>query len=115
MDRKTHKIDATGIALGRIATQIAWILMGKQKASYVPYKDDGDFVIVENLDKLKFTGKKMEQKKYYRPTTRVGHLKSETLASLWERRPKEVLRKAVMGMLPKNKLRPKMIKRLEIR
>ena len=117
MDRKTHKIDATKIPLGRLATQIAWLLMGKQKPSYVPYKDEGDFVIIENLDKIKFSAraKKMEQKKYYRPTTRVGALKSETLGSLWERRPKEVLRKAVMGMLPKNKLRPKMIKRLEIK
>ncbi|MBU2575536.1 50S ribosomal protein L13 [Patescibacteria group bacterium] len=115
MDRKIHKIDATKVSLGRIATQVAWLLMGKHKASYVPYKDDGDFVVIENLDKMKFTGNKMEQKKYYRGTTRVGALKSETLRSLWERRPKEVLRKAVMGMLPKNKLRAEMIKRLEIK
>jgi len=115
MDRKIHKIDASGISLGRVATKIAWILMGKQKASYLPYKDEGDFVVIENLDKIKFTGNKMEQKKYYRPTTRVGALKSETLASLWKRRPKEVLRKAVLGMLPKNKLRDDMIKRLEIK
>jgi len=117
MQRETHTIDATEIPLGRLASKIAWLLMGKQKASYVPYKDDGSIVIIENLDKIKFTArnKKMEQKKYYRGTKRVGALKSETLRSLWERRPKEVLRRAVMGMLPKNKLRTQMIKRLEIK
>lgn len=117
MERKRHTIDAAKIPLGRLATKIALLLMGKQKPSYAPYKDEGDFVAIENLDKIKFSAraKKMEQKMYYRPTTRPGKLKSENLASLWDRRPKEVLRKAVLGMLPKNKLRPKMIKRLEIK
>ena len=115
MTRKTQTIDAAKISLGRVATQAAKFLMGKHKASYVPYKDEGDIVVIENLDKVKFTGNKMSQKLYYRPTQRVGHLKSETLSSLWERRPTEVLRKAVFGMLPKNKLRTSMIKRLEIK
>ncbi|OIO48334.1 MAG: 50S ribosomal protein L13 [Parcubacteria group bacterium CG_4_9_14_0_2_um_filter_41_8] len=115
MDRKTHKLDAANISLGRLATKAAFLLMGKHKPSYVPYKDDGDFVIIENFEKIKFTGNKMDQKMYYRPTTRPGKLKSETLGSLFERRPKEVLRKAVLGMLPKNKLRAKMIKRLEVK
>lgn len=115
MTRQTRTINAEKASLGRVATEAAHFLMGKHKASYVPYKDEGDIVVVENLDKVKFTGNKMSQKLYYRPTQRVGHLKSETLFSLWGRRPKEVLRKAVFGMLPKNKLRPEMIKRLKIK
>jgi large subunit ribosomal protein L13 len=115
MERNTHTIDAKGISLGRVATQVAHLLMGKHKPSYVAYRDLGDRVIVSNLKLIKFTGNKLEQKKYYRPTTRVGALKSETLASLWKRRPQEVMRKAVMGMLPKNSLRKEMIKRLTIK
>jgi large subunit ribosomal protein L13 len=113
--RETQTIDATNTSLGRVATRAAQFLMGKHKPSYVPYKDQGDAVIIEHTSKLKFTGDKLAQKKYARPTTRVGALKTETLGSLWERRPKEVIRKAVYGMLPKNSLRAHMIKRLVIK
>ncbi|OJI06443.1 50S ribosomal protein L13 [bacterium CG10_46_32] len=115
MNREIHTIDAAGVSLGRVATQVAVLLMGKNKASYVPYKDEGDKVVITNYSKMKFTGaNKMEQKRYYRPTKRVGGLKSETLRDLWDRRPEEVLKRAVLGMLPKNTLRKAMIKRLSI-
>lgn len=115
MQRATHTIDASGVSLGRVATQAAVLLMGKHKASYVPYQDQGDAVVVTNYRTMKFTGSKMEQKRYFRPTTRPGSLKSESLRELWNRRPEAVLRKAVYGMLPKNTLRKGMIKRLVIK
>jgi large subunit ribosomal protein L13 len=115
MKRETHTIDATGKVLGRLATEIAVLLRGKHKPDFVPYKDMGDFVIVENLNKLKFTGKKFEQKKYYRHSGYLGGLKEIPLKKLFAERPTEVLRKAVYRMLPKNKLRVKMIKRLKIK
>ncbi len=112
MERKTHTIDATDKVLGRVATKIAILLRGKHKKDFVPYKDMGDFVIVKNVDKLKITGKKLEQKKYYRHSGYLGGLKEISLKDLFKSKPEEVLRKAVYGMLPKNKLRAKQIKRL---
>ena len=114
MERKTHTIDATGKALGRLASEIAVLLRGKQKSDFVPYKDTGDFVIVKNIDKIRFTGKKLEQKKYYHHTGYLGSLKAVSLKELFKKNPTEVLRKAVFGMLPKNKLRARIIKRLKI-
>jgi large subunit ribosomal protein L13 len=113
MERKTHKIDAEGLVLGRLATRISVLLRGKNKPGYSPHKDIGDSVIVENVDKIKVTGKKKEQKKYYRHTGYMGGLKEEVYQKLEKRKPGEILRKAVYGMLPKNKLRPLMIKRLK--
>lgn len=115
MKRETHTIDATGKVLGRLATQIAVILRGKDKVDFEPYKDIGDFVVVKNVEKLKFTGKKLEQKKYYHHSGYIGHLKETPLKTLLEQNPPEVLRKAVLGMLPKNKLRAEMIKRLKFK
>jgi len=114
INRETHKIDANKIPLGRVATKVAAILMGKTKPSYKPYKDEGDFVVVENFDKIVFTGNKLKQKMYYKPTNRPGKLKSESLGHLLKRRNIEVLRRAVWGMLPKNTLRKSMIKRLTV-
>jgi len=113
MKRETHTIDATGKVLGRLATQIAVLLRGKHKPNFVPYQDIGDFVIVKNVAKLKITGKKMEQKKYYHHSGFLGGLKEVPLKNLFKTAPDEVLRKAVFGMLPKNKLRIKQIKRLK--
>ena len=113
MERKTHTIDASNKVLGRLAVEIALLLRGKQKADFAPYKDIGDIVIVKNVGKLKFTGRKLKQKKYYHHSGYLGGLKEITLEKLFEKNPKEVLRKAVFGMLPKNKLRAKMIKRLK--
>jgi len=113
MERKIHTIDATNKVLGRLAVEIALLLRGKEKPDFAPYKDIGDTVIVKNVDKLKFTGRKTKQKKYYRHSGYLGGLKEITLEKLFEKNPEEVLEKAVFGMLPKNKLREKMIKRLK--
>jgi len=114
MERKTHTIDATGKVLGRLATEIAILLRGKYKKDFVPYKDMGDFVVVKNVNKIKLTGKKMEKKIYYRHTGYLGGLKEISLKKLFKENPSQVLRKAVFGMLPKNKLRARQIKRLSI-
>ena len=113
MERKTHTIDATGKVLGRLATEIAVLLRGKQKSNFVPYRDMGDFVIVKNVSKLKITGKKMEQKKYFHHSGFLGGVKEVPLEKIFKTNPAEVLRKAVFGMLPKNKLRAEQIKRLK--
>jgi len=118
MEKKTHTIDATNRVLGRLASEIAVLLRGKGKPDFVPYKDMGDSVIVKNVNKLKFSGKKIEQKKYYRHSGYLGGLKEISLKKLLaegsSQGPAEVLKKAVYGMLPKNKLRAKQIKRLKI-
>lgn len=110
-----YTIDAKGKRLGRLASEIAVILQGKKHASYEPKEAGDDRVILKNIDKMEVTGKKMKQKTYYRHTTQIGHLKKETMEMLWKKKgPKEVLRRAVLGMLPKNKLQIKRIKRLII-
>jgi large subunit ribosomal protein L13 len=113
MERETHKIDASGKVLGRLASEIVVLLRGKHKPFFVPHKDMGDFVLVKNVSQLRFTGKKMDQKKYYHHSGYLGGLKETPLKTLFEKRPEEVLKRAVYGMLPKNKLRPKQIKRLK--
>lgn len=114
MERETHIIDATGQVLGRLATRIAVLLRGKHKPDFVPYKDMGDFVVVKNVNKIKITGKKLEQKKYYRHSGYLGGLKEIPLKKVFKENPGKVLARAVFGMLPKNKLRARQIKRLKI-
>lgn len=114
MKRETHIIDATNKVLGRLATEIAILLRGKHKKDFAPYKDIGDFVTVKNVNKIKWTGKKMEKKIYYRHTGYLGGLKKTPLKKLWNRNPAQVFKKAVFGMLPKNKLRAKQIKRFKV-
>lgn len=114
MERNTRTIDATDKVLGRLATEIANFLRGKNRPDFAPNKDAGDIVLVKNVGKLKFTGRKIEQKKYYHHSGYLGGLKEMPLKKLFEKDPAEVLRKAVFGMLPKNKLRAEMIKRLKI-
>lgn len=109
-----HSIDASSKPLGRMASEIAVLLRGKNKPGFVPYKDEGDFVVVKNIKRLKVTGKKMRQKAYFHHTGYIGHLKKETMQEVFAKDPAEVLRRAVLGMLPKNKIRAKMIKRLKI-
>lgn len=111
--RETHKIDATGKVLGRLASEIAILLRGKNKPGFAPYKDIGDFVMVKNVEKIKFTGKKFDDKMYFRFTGYLGNLKRTTLKEFYKKSPSEVLRSAVMGMLCKNKLRAQQIKRLK--
>ena len=113
MKKETHTIDATNKVLGRLATQIAILLQGKDKPDYEPQKDIGDFVIVKNIKKIKVTGKKAQQKKYYHHSGYPGGLKEVPFKKVFENDPSEVLKKAVWGMLPKNKLRAKRIKRLK--
>jgi large subunit ribosomal protein L13 len=112
MTRKIHKIDLEGKILGRVASEIAILLRGKNKATFEPYLDEGDIVNVTNADKIKVTGKKLDKKIYYRYSGYQGGIKEETLGRLMQRKPEEALRRAVYNMLPKNKLRDKMIKRL---
>ncbi|MCP6718111.1 MAG: 50S ribosomal protein L13 [Patescibacteria group bacterium] len=112
MERKIHTIDAKNKVLGRLATRIALLLRGKHKPDFFPYKDIGDIVVIKNVSKMKITGRKMEQKKYYRHSGYMGGLKTIPLKRLFKEKPDEVLRKAVSGMLPKNKLRSEQLKRL---
>ena len=113
MERKTHIIDAANKILGRLATEIVILLRGKHEPDFAPYKDGGDFVVVKNVAQIKITGKKIEKKKYYHHSGFLGGLKEVPLKKLFKENPSEVLRKAVWGMLPKNKLRAKQIKRLK--
>ena len=108
-------LDAKGKKLGRLASEIAVILQGKKNPKYEKRLQGDDGVIVKNIAQVEVTGRKMKQKTYFRHTTQIGHLKKTTLEMLWEKKgPAEVLRRAVMGMLPKNKLRIKRIKNLII-
>ncbi len=110
-----YTIDATNKSLGRLASEIAVILQGKKNPKYESRLEGEDSVIVKNISKIKITGKKLEQKIYYRHTTQIGHLKKQTLKQFLEKKgTAEVLRKTVMGMLPKNKLRVKRMKKLII-
>ena len=111
--RKTQTIDAAGKILGRLAAEIAVLLRGKNRPDFVPYKDAGDFVAVKNVDKIIISGKKIEKKKYYHHSGYMGGLKETPLKKVFEKDPGEVLKRAVLGMLPKNKLRAKQIKRLK--
>ena len=112
--RNWYEIDAEGKILGKIATEIAVRLMGKHKPSYTPHVDGGDFVVVVNADKFAVTGKKMLNKKYYRHSGYPGGLKVRSLEEMLEKKPTEIIRKAVERMLPKNKLGNQMINRLKI-
>ena len=114
VDRHWYVVDAEGETLGRLATRIADTLRGKRKPGYTPHVDTGDFVVVVNAEKIAVTGKKLEQKMYYRHSGYPGGLRERTLAVQLERRPTEVLRKAVKGMLPRNKLASAQIGKLKI-
>ena len=114
MERATHTIDATGISLGRLSSQVALFLMGKNKPGYAPHIDAGDFVTDNNFKQTKLSGQKMAQKNYYHHTGYIGNYKEIPLKRMWEEKPKEVLRNAVYHMLPNNKLRDRMIKRMSV-
>ena len=110
-----YKIDATNKKLGRLASEIAVILQGKKSPYYDPRLSGGDTIVVENADKMSFSGNKLEQKVYYRHTGYMGHLKSKALQQVLDQDPAKVLRLAVQRMLPKNFLNPKRMKRLVIK
>jgi large subunit ribosomal protein L13 len=112
--REWYLVDAEGKTLGRLATQIADTLRGKRKPQFTPHVDTGDFVIVVNAEKIRVTGNKLDQKRYYRHSGYPGGLRSRTLREQLDRRPTEVLRVAVKGMLPKNRLARQQITKLKI-
>jgi large subunit ribosomal protein L13 len=112
--RDWYVVDASGQTLGRLATAIADTLRGKNKPQFTPHVDTGDFVVVINAEKIAVTGNKLDQKQYYRHSGYPGGLKVRTLREQLERRPTEVLRKAVKGMLPRNRLSRQMINKLKI-
>lgn len=112
--REKHHIDASGKILGRLATEVATILMGKKKPSFVPYLDTGDFVVVTNASKIILTGKKMQTKTYTRHSGYPGGLKVETFDKVIVKKPEFVVEHAIKGMLPNNKLGEKMFKKLKV-
>ncbi len=113
-ERRWYVIDASGKTLGRLATQIADILRGKRKPEYTPHVDVGDFVIVVNAEKVAVTGRKREQKIYYRHSGYPGGLRQRTLAEQLEQQPEEVIRLAVRGMLPRNRLARQQLRKLKV-
>ena len=115
IERKLHKINAENNSAGRLASKIAIILRGKNKPEFTPNIDCGDIVEVANIKKLKFTGKKLEQKKYYRYSGYPGGLKETKIKDLFESNPSEILKRADRDMLPPVKFRNDMLKRLIIR
>jgi len=112
--RDWYIVDAEGKTLGRLATQIATILRGKNKPDFTPHIDTGDFVVVINAEKVHVTGNKREQKTYWRHSGYPGGIRSRTLNEMLERQPEEVLRKAVKGMLPRNKLGRAQLTKLKV-
>lgn len=114
LDPQWYVVDATDKRLGRLATEIATILRGKNKPTFTPHMDTGDFVIVVNAEKVTVTGKKREQKLYRRHSGRPGGMKVETFARLQERIPERIIEKAVKGMLPKNSLGRKLFTKLKV-
>ena len=114
VERRWYVVDADGQTLGRLATRIADTLRGKGKAQYTPHVDTGDFVVVVNAEKVRVTGNKLDQKRYYRHSGYPGGIKSRSLAEMLERRPEEVIRKAVKGMLPRNRLARQQLTKLKV-
>jgi large subunit ribosomal protein L13 len=114
VERKWHVVDAEGQTLGRLATEIATILRGKNKPQYTPHVDTGDFVVVVNAEKVVVTGRKAEQKVYRRHSGYPGGLKETSYERMMERRPTEILRRAVKGMMPKNRLARQQLRKLKI-
>ena len=114
IERKWYVIDASDKVVGRLATKIATILRGKHKPVFTPHVDTGDFVVVVNAEKVKFTGNKLDKKFYYRHTGYIGGIKEISAKDLLQKKPEEIIRLAVKGMLPKGRLGRKLIKKLKI-
>ena len=114
IERTWYVVDAEGKTLGRLATEIARILRGKHKPIYTPHVDTGDYVVVINADKIRVTGKRLDQKIYYRHSGYMGGLKAVSLRRMLETHPERVIEHAVKGMLPKNRLGRQMYKKLKV-
>ena len=114
IERKWYVVDADGCTLGRLASGVASVLRGKNKPQFTPHVDTGDYVIIVNADKIKVTGKKLDQKIYYSHSDYVGGMKETTLREMLEKKPEKVIELAVKGMLPKGPLGRSMIKKLHV-
>lgn len=114
IEQKWWLIDAEGRILGRLATEVADLIRGKRKPQFTSHLDTGDFVVVVNAEKIKVTGRKLEQKKYYSHSLYPGGIKEETLKDLLAKKPEEVIKKAVWGMVPKGKLGRALYKKLKV-
>ena len=114
IDRKWYVVDATGMTLGRLASEVAKVLRGKNKPIFTPHVDTGDYVIVINAEKISVTGKKMDQKIYYQHSDYVGGMKEATLREKLNKKPEEVIEHAVKGMLPKGPLGRQMYTKLHV-
>ena len=114
IERKWYVVDATGYTLGRLSSEIAKVLRGKNKPIFTPHMDCGDYVIVVNADKVKVTGKKLDQKIYYNHSDYVGGMRETTLKEMMAKKPEKVIELAVKGMLPKGPLGRAMIKKLHV-
>ncbi|MFQ5751192.1 MAG: 50S ribosomal protein L13 [bacterium] len=114
INKKWYLVDADGKVLGRLASEVATILRGKHKAIYSPHVDVGDYVVIVNAEKVRVTGKKAKNKRYFRHTGYPGGLRFDTYADLIKKHPERILEKAIKGMLPHNKLGRKMYKKLKI-
>ena len=114
IEKKWYVVDAKDKILGRLATEIAFRLRGKHKPTFSPFIDNGDFIIVTNADKIQLTGKKWDDKKYYRHTGYMGGIKETTARELLEKQPTDLVTKAVKGMLPKNKIGRAQLKKLKV-
>ena len=114
IERKWYVVDATGYTLGRLASEVAKVLRGKNKAIFTPHIDTGDYVIVVNADKIKVTGKKLDQKIYYHHSDYVGGMKETTLREMMNKKPEKVIELAVKGMLPKGLLGRQMYTKLHV-
>lgn len=114
IERKWYVVDATGQTLGRLASEVAKVLRGKNKPIFTPHIDTGDYVIIVNADKVAVTGKKLDKKLYYRHSEYVGGFKSQTLREMMEKKPDHVVKMAVKGMLPKGPLGNQMLTKLHV-
>ena len=114
IERKWYVVDADGCTLGRLASEVAKVLRGKNKPEYTPHIDTGDYVIIVNAEKVKVTGKKLQQKIYYNHSDYVGGMRETTLAEMMAKKPEKVIELAVKGMLPKGPMGRDMIKKLHV-
>ena len=114
LEKKWYVVDASGLTLGRLASEVAKVLRGKNKPEFTPFVDTGDYVIIVNAEKIKVSGKKLDQKIYYRHSEYVGGMKSATLREMMDKKPEKVLELAVKGMLPKGPLGRQMLKKLHV-
>jgi len=114
IDRKWYVVDADTKVLGRLATEIAHRLRGKHKPTFCNFQDNGDFIVVVNAEKIHLTGKKWDDKKYYRHTGYMGGIKEQTAREVLTKKPEELIRMAVKGMLPRNKLGRQQLKKLKV-